>query len=570
MQKFLFIMLAVANLTQSVQSEPTALQAKAFLSVRSALGLGRRKALQLRWLKQLKEMYWNEPIILKSAPFWLRWTAVQHWATPMAFADDISSFASAAAKGKQHKSYHGKIPVFGPYYDGSRPLHDSKLKQESQAAHRGAAYSTSVSLQSMHELLPWSQGCSKANTTAACTDHFTPFMHEMSSRCLPGGALAAATPVEISRAATKLGAQARQQAGDAGDEGADNSTPPHPPGWRYLTADLDNILSRTAQAARLHPLAPLLAVNPSASSLNMWVGPAGVTSPAHYDGDFNVYVQVSGLKRFYLWPPGAWHSMRPYPFLHPMHAQASVNVSKAPHTLDGAVVADLAPGNMLLLPAGWWHEVVAVTDSVSINVWSAASGTQATTDAIFQLTAAYYTSATQAKVGSSRDTQGACAGDFSTLRLVLRVLSLGMKGSHTPADSRIAGVTASGVTSAEVQDAAIGPCGAVTRSWLSATVTSRFHKPQLRRGLGCEPCSSQQSAAIAAQVQSACVALPAQHACGRPSTSAIEYMQAAGAHLAEWPADLVDTLAGNWLEYTLAIQHGARSTACALSCVKDS
>ena len=41
------------------------------------------------------------------------------------------------------------------------------------------------------------------------------------------------------------------------------------------------------------------------------------------------------------------------------------------------LVADIEPGDLLLIPAHWFHFVVAVTASISVNVWSLSSHARA-------------------------------------------------------------------------------------------------------------------------------------------------------------------------------------------------
>jgi hypothetical protein len=40
----------------------------------------------------------------------------------------------------------------------------------------------------------------------------------------------------------------------------------------------------------ISPIEPLLAPNPSRSSINLWIGPQGAVAHAHYDGYHNFYV----------------------------------------------------------------------------------------------------------------------------------------------------------------------------------------------------------------------------------------------------------------------------------------
>ena len=65
----------------------------------------------------------------------------------------------------------------------------------------------------------------------------------------------------------------------------------------------------------------LLRLNPARSSINLWIGQPGVTTPCHYDGYHNLYVQLHGTKRFLLLPPALDRAMNTFPFLHPSYGQ---------------------------------------------------------------------------------------------------------------------------------------------------------------------------------------------------------------------------------------------------------
>lgn len=153
--------------------------------------------------------------------------------------------------------------------------------------------------------------------------------------------------------------------------------------YMYASADLDlpqlSALRRDVRPlAQLHidPESP-----PSALRRFMWVGSPNASAPFHYDTSHNLYAQLCGTKRFYLLPPEEHLSMYVYPVSHPGDRQAQVpwdpsqewtlGSSRFPlfYAVESVHVADVAPGETLLLPAMWFHHVVATSASVSVNVW---------------------------------------------------------------------------------------------------------------------------------------------------------------------------------------------------------
>ena len=56
-----------------------------------------------------------------------------------------------------------------------------------------------------------------------------------------------------------------------------------------------------------------------------WSGSPGISSPLHYDAAHNAYLQVSGAKRFFLFPHNVSSGLYPYPRLHPSTRQSMVD-----------------------------------------------------------------------------------------------------------------------------------------------------------------------------------------------------------------------------------------------------
>jgi len=108
-----------------------------------------------------------------------------------------------------------------------------------------------------------------------------------------------------------------------------------------------------------------------------WLGPAGTVTPLHCDYDDNVFAQVWGSKRICLAPPH--HDEYLYPseanailFGSPFDPEAP-DYERFPLARQAAVVAcTVGPGDMLYVPAGWYHQVRSLTFSLSSNRWARA------------------------------------------------------------------------------------------------------------------------------------------------------------------------------------------------------
>jgi hypothetical protein len=106
-----------------------------------------------------------------------------------------------------------------------------------------------------------------------------------------------------------------------------------------------------------------------------WLGPAGTVTPLHCDYDDNIFAQIWGSKRIVLAPP---HHDE---FLYPSEANAILfgspfdpeapDYERYPLARQASTVAfTVDPGDMLYVPAGWYHQVRSLTFSLSSNRWA--------------------------------------------------------------------------------------------------------------------------------------------------------------------------------------------------------
>lgn len=154
-------------------------------------------------------------------------------------------------------------------------------------------------------------------------------------------------------------------------------------------------------------------------STNLWAGGGGVTSWCHYDASASAFAQLHGTKTFLIAPPNASRLLRPHSFLSPHFRRSQRDPAEAVARSPGSGAGDsggaaagpqppsghalpprslramgdpsllfseppllfsearLSPGDVLLLPAFWWHHVRAPSSlSLSLNAWAASHHTR--------------------------------------------------------------------------------------------------------------------------------------------------------------------------------------------------
>lgn len=113
-----------------------------------------------------------------------------------------------------------------------------------------------------------------------------------------------------------------------------------------------------------------------ASKQFMWISSAGMITHAHFDQDFNFFVQLVGKKRFTLWPSTQHELMYVYPRVHPLWHKSRLNLRALDMTSfpnfakSRALQVVVEPGDVLYVPPYTWHYVETLSPSVSLSTWS--------------------------------------------------------------------------------------------------------------------------------------------------------------------------------------------------------
>jgi hypothetical protein len=108
---------------------------------------------------------------------------------------------------------------------------------------------------------------------------------------------------------------------------------------------------------------------------NLWFGSAGTVTSLHFDGANNLFAQVYGTKEFLLAAPEDSQFLYPYPkdCIYPGHCYINLEEPdrKCFPLLSKAELFSVTiyPGQMLFLPAYWYHHVRSTGVSISVNRW---------------------------------------------------------------------------------------------------------------------------------------------------------------------------------------------------------
>jgi len=107
------------------------------------------------------------------------------------------------------------------------------------------------------------------------------------------------------------------------------------------------------------------------------IGPPGNVTPTHFDEQENLFCQIRGKKRVFLFPPDQFAALYPYKFHHPHDRQAQVDIrnldlKRFPKAKElKGLTAELWPGDVLYIPIYWFHEIESVGEEpvISVNYW---------------------------------------------------------------------------------------------------------------------------------------------------------------------------------------------------------
>ena len=108
---------------------------------------------------------------------------------------------------------------------------------------------------------------------------------------------------------------------------------------------------------------------------NLWVGSAGNVTQMHFDRDENFLAEVYGSKHIRLFDPAQSELLYPYPKDSVMYYLSFVDCDNPDFDTYPEFrkarpwQCVLEPGELLYLPARWWHHVRSLDDAISVNFW---------------------------------------------------------------------------------------------------------------------------------------------------------------------------------------------------------
>jgi hypothetical protein len=112
-----------------------------------------------------------------------------------------------------------------------------------------------------------------------------------------------------------------------------------------------------------------------------WFGTSTSDTKFHHDCCDNFVMMIVGVKRWFIAPPTDWRTLRPVRCEGDNQSLCWANVPY-PNQKDlpedkqkivdvlNSIVVDLRAGDMLYLPAGWWHHITNLGPTVMMNHWT--------------------------------------------------------------------------------------------------------------------------------------------------------------------------------------------------------
>ncbi|MEB3210755.1 MAG: cupin-like domain-containing protein [Leptolyngbyaceae bacterium] len=138
-----------------------------------------------------------------------------------------------------------------------------------------------------------------------------------------------------------------------------------------------------AENAQLTSLSTQLPLRWPVTDWNLWVGPSGHTTCLHYDPFDGVLAQLCGAKRIVLFPPSQLYNLYPFPMLNHLRYGAKLRSGYSqiyPDAIDDEAFpkarmaqahcyeVTVNAGEMIFIPAGWWHEISTVGSGMVCSV----------------------------------------------------------------------------------------------------------------------------------------------------------------------------------------------------------
>jgi hypothetical protein len=120
----------------------------------------------------------------------------------------------------------------------------------------------------------------------------------------------------------------------------------------------------------------------------LWLSHPGIVSQSHYDTQHNLFIQLQGVKRFYLFPPAVTGSLHSFPNIHRSYRQSQIpfssnissddfmlfpqafNKESSNNSLLSAYEIILKPGDILYIPPYWSHLIESLSLSLSLSILS--------------------------------------------------------------------------------------------------------------------------------------------------------------------------------------------------------